>query len=296
MAKRKADFGALTRRTHQTTKGLAKKDRSREIEAAEESSKRAQRPLHTIKPRPAGDTRKLNVEHVIGLAESIAVLGLIEPLVVDIKGRLLAGGHRLAACLMLAASPEERIEILLALFPPSSAKRKQHEERIHNLHLGSFDPKLVPVRVFAFDSLEDPERSLLIETSENTQRRDYTSHEVVNLYQKLRKQGYTDRPGKPKAGEKAAKPAIAVVIGRSVRTVRRILKEAEQGDANVNAELEDSIMAGESLYRALVRFQKSLDQIPPSPTSKALQERWCNTKNLQKNIKNTIGQLQQLRE
>jgi len=56
--------------------------------------------LDAIKPR-SQDTRPLNEAHVESLAESIAVLGLIEPLVTDQSGRLLAGGHRLAAIALL---------------------------------------------------------------------------------------------------------------------------------------------------------------------------------------------------
>ena len=53
-------------------------------------------PLGQIQPRQE-DTRPLHTAHVAALMDPIAVLGLIEPLVTDKKGRLLAGGHRLAA-------------------------------------------------------------------------------------------------------------------------------------------------------------------------------------------------------
>jgi ParB family transcriptional regulator, chromosome partitioning protein len=47
------------------------------------------------------DTRELKLQHVEVLMMSMAVLGLVEPLVVDICGRLLAGGHRKAAIYLL---------------------------------------------------------------------------------------------------------------------------------------------------------------------------------------------------
>ncbi|NJN49604.1 MAG: ParB N-terminal domain-containing protein [Alkalinema sp. RL_2_19] len=53
-------------------------------------------PLDQIIPRDT-DTRPLNQAHVESLAESIAAVGLIQPLAVDNRGRLLAGGHRRAA-------------------------------------------------------------------------------------------------------------------------------------------------------------------------------------------------------
>ena len=67
------------------------------------SGNNAVMPLDAIKPRDA-DTRPLNPAHVEALAESIVALGLIEPLAVDKQGRLLAGGHRLAAIVQLKES------------------------------------------------------------------------------------------------------------------------------------------------------------------------------------------------
>ncbi len=55
----------------------------------------------------SSDTRPLNPRHVESLAESIAVLGLIEPLVLDNQGRLLAGGHRLEAIRLLKSQQVE---------------------------------------------------------------------------------------------------------------------------------------------------------------------------------------------
>ena len=50
-----------------------------------------------IKPRPHGDSRPLDDAHVIVMAESIATIGLLQPIVVDRKSRLVCGGHRLRA-------------------------------------------------------------------------------------------------------------------------------------------------------------------------------------------------------
>lgn len=45
--------------------------------------------------------RELNQVHVASLAESIKTLGLIQPIVINQEKRLIAGGHRLAACSQL---------------------------------------------------------------------------------------------------------------------------------------------------------------------------------------------------
>ena len=80
------------------TNEMADKDRS--IQEQREQQLRVNVPLVQIKVRKF-DTRPLNEDHVQALSESIAVLGLLEPLVVDKRSRLLAGGHRLAALYVL---------------------------------------------------------------------------------------------------------------------------------------------------------------------------------------------------
>ena len=76
------------------------KDREAEARAELEQSRSSVLPLGKILDRTS-DTRGLSSQHVTDLAESIAVLGLLEPLVVDSRGRLVAGGHRKAAVFVL---------------------------------------------------------------------------------------------------------------------------------------------------------------------------------------------------
>lgn len=158
--------------------------------------------LDDIKDRHGGDTRPLNDEHVKALAESIAAVGLIEPLVVDTQGHLLAGGHRRAAIKYLR---DNDFGAYQAQFP------KDH----------------VPVRQLEFDAEKEPERALGIEVTENERRRDYTATEVKQLAERLRSAGYVDRRGRPKAGELRLKPALEVIIGKSARTIQRLLYESD---------------------------------------------------------------------
>jgi ParB family chromosome partitioning protein len=199
---------------------------------------------------------------VLELAESIEGLGLLEPLVVDAKGRLLAGGHRLAACRLLAPQRSVRAaarEHLLALAAPR--QRAALALRMEALELrldggGGLESDLVPVRVMDFDAAEDPDRALAVEATENGQRRDYTRAEVVQLYRRLLDAGYTDRPGKPRPGERPARPLVATVIGRSVRTVRRLLAEpAEAPHRSPAAEAHAALL---ELERSLDRAQEAL--------------------------------------
>lgn len=155
------------------------------------------------------DTRDLNQSHVLALADSITILGLIEPLVIDEDGRLLAGGHRHAAIALLA---EENPETYTELFP---------------------DHK-VPVRIMGFSSAEDPNRAIEIEISENELRRDYSKAEVLAIAEKLRDAGYKDTPGRPRKGEKRLKPALSTIFGKSIRTVERYLAEKTPTNGEVS--------------------------------------------------------------
>ena len=153
--------------------------------------------LEEIKGR-SSDTRPLNPKHVESLASSIAVLGLIEPLVLDNNGRLLAGGHRLEAIRLLKS---QQIENYQKHFPGSR----------------------IPIRTLPFDAEQDPDLALQVEVAENEQRRDYTPNEVRAIADRLRTAGYIDLKGRPKKGQKALMPALAVVVGKHLRTVQRYL-------------------------------------------------------------------------
>jgi len=160
-------------------------------------------PLSVIRNRFSGDTRPLNATHVDKLMESIAALGLIEPIVVDTQNRLLAGGHRKAAILRLQ---DEKPDVF-----------EQH-----------FADRKVPVRVMPFDSEENPDLALAVEASENDQRKNYTKAEVLAIAEKLRNAGYKDSSGRPKKDEKRLKPALMTIFGTSLRTVERYLTEDEK--------------------------------------------------------------------
>jgi len=199
-------------------------------------------PLGQIQPRQE-DTRPLNSAHVEALMESIAVLGLIEPLVIDKKGRLLAGGHRLAAINLLKESQSEKYQ---TQFP---------EDR-------------VPVRTLAFSAEEEPELALQIEIAENEQRRDYTPVEVKAIAERLRTAGYVEVKGRPKKGQKALMPALAVVVGKHLRTVQRYLSDEDEQPG-----LGKSTTRVVLLKQALSKLNQWQQVQPQSATEKVLAER-----------------------
>jgi ParB family transcriptional regulator, chromosome partitioning protein len=160
-------------------------------------------PLDQITDRPGGDTRPLNPAHVEALAESIAAVGLIQPIAVDSQGRLLAGGHRRAAIVQLQST----------------------NPNAFSQWFGAG----VPVHRFDFDASQDEARALAIEASENEKRRDYTPGEVRELADRLVAAGYRATEGRPKKGEKSLIPSLAVIVGKSHRTIHRYLDVPTEG-------------------------------------------------------------------
>ena len=197
------------------------------------SSSTSTLPLDRITDRVEGDSRPLNPAHVEELADSIAVVGLIAPIAVDSQGRLLAGGHRRAAILLLQGRN-----------PDAYAKQFLNGQ--------------VPIRRYDFDSKVEPDKALEIEASENEKRRDYTPAEVKAIANRLRVAGYRDAPGKPRKGEKALRPALELIIGKSIRQVRRYLNDspdplAENGKQKQDKQTRTDVLV---LNRALISLQK----------------------------------------
>jgi ParB family transcriptional regulator, chromosome partitioning protein len=155
-------------------------------------------PLDAIKPRPHAQTRPADPTHVAALRGSIAAIGLISPIAVDTNGVLLAGLHRLDAIKALQETTPKRFDELFGAG--------------------------IPVRRFDFDAVTDPSQSLIVEATENEQRRDYTPEEVRQLADRLVAAGYIQREGRPAKGEKALRPALALIIGKSEKTIQRYLQ------------------------------------------------------------------------
>jgi ParB family chromosome partitioning protein len=86
----------------------------------------------------------------------------------------------------------------------------------------------VPVRKFDFDAVADPGQALSVEVTENNQRRDYSPKEVRQLADRLIADGYVHRDGRPRKGEKPLQPALAIALGKSKRTIERLLAASQE--------------------------------------------------------------------
>ena len=195
----------------------------------------------SIKDRES-DTRKLKEKHVKALELSILAIGLIEPLVIDQDGILLAGGHRKAAI----ANIHKDAKLYRNVFPNG-----------------------VPVRVMPFSSSDDPSKALQVEIAENEHRRDYTAKEIQAIAKRLKEQGFEQTKGRPKKGQKPLIPALSAVVGKSKRRVQEILKEESAENTRNRAFSESNTY----LRRAIANLEKwqKVDTAKPKKLSKQVE-------------------------
>lgn len=193
-------------------------------------------PLGSILDRHGKDTRPINQKHVDALCDSISVLGLITPLTVDLKGRLLAGGHRRAALLQLANKDPKRFNSLFS--------------------------NGIPVRVMDIDSTVDEIDALQIEVEENTQRKNFTPNEIKEAANRLEVAGYARLKGRPRKGQKSLKRELAIVFRLSEDRIQRILNDSEQKGRRT-----PTFSTGNAIT-TLEKWLEDMDQLPPSNRSK----------------------------
>jgi ParB-like chromosome segregation protein Spo0J len=242
-------------------------------------------PIANILPRPEGDFRPLDAGHVVTLAESMTLLGLLEPIVVDLEGHLLAGAHRLAALQLLAISDGEerrkayigRIQGLAAIKVPKKSKGAEGADeaageaedtapklsatvesfakRIADLDnalvIAKYSAKL-KIPVMAVDTSEKAGKALdlVVETTENGIRRQYSNDEINGLAVKLKKAGYTHRDGRPRQGEKAMIVVLESIVGKTTKHLKRILGEKHTKEAK--PEWERSLKALERVMERVL--------------------------------------------
>jgi ParB family transcriptional regulator, chromosome partitioning protein len=220
MVRKRKDVSALFDLATGVASEIHQQDQIVEERSEQDRAQRITFLLSQIEPR-VNDTRPLHTAHVQDLVESIAALGLIEPLVIDQRGRLLAGAHRLAAISVLKdASPE-----------------------IYQQH---FAGNQIPVRLMLFDADLDQERALQVELAENEKRVNYSRDQIERLAERLRALNYRDTKGRPKQGEKALGPALSVAIGVSTRYVRKVLSE-QAARTEQAARIEQADRSGEPI-------------------------------------------------
>ena len=170
-------------------------------------------------------------------ASSIAVVGLIQPIAIDKNGRLLAGDHRRRALHILwelSQDPSKLEDLMPDVDQDVASKALDAWER-----LGFAEG--VPVHRMDLDGEEEPELAKAIELAENTNREDFTKDEVKKAWEQLRDAGYRDVVGRPKIGEKPMRPELALIFGKSLRTITTYLQDfraEESGESNPKADVD----------------------------------------------------------
>lgn len=232
-----------------------------------------ERSLENIHPHPS-PSRSLDPRHVVDLARTIAALGLIHPLVVDVEDVVVAGSHRYAALQILATPPPERPALLARLCPKGSAKELEvlsDPAQLLAVAPGVLDFARVPVRVLPLAISKNPDAAWWTEVAENERRRDYKPAEIRALAERLRAQGYTQRKGGSK-DEARLLPAIGAIIGRSEKQVRRILNgesgEKLNGTPGTLAEEAQAIM--NRLKKIKVRAAAQLSDVEHRAIEKSI--------------------------
>lgn len=183
-------------------------------------------------------TRDLNPRHVLALAESIAAVGLIHPPAVDRADRLLAGAHRLAALRWLQGHDHSRFQ---ELFPAG-----------------------IPVWRMDLDADSDVDLALAVEISENERRRDYSAVEIQRLADRLKAAGfsYSAGGGRPRGEARPLMPALEIIVGKSVRQLRRVLNPGpERKPATAKTRTHDLVS---DLNQLLVNADQLIVQLAAS--------------------------------
>lgn len=238
-------------------------------------------PPDAILARPAGDLRPPIPEHVISMAETIAAIGLLHPVVVDAERRLLAGRHRVEAFRLLAITDADaRVRALCSLagHPDVDPDRvgaglRDVCDRCRSLDIDGFarfhPDGAVPVRIRAdLDAERDPDAAHKAEIAENDVRRDFTRAQILTYTEHLRAAGYHDTPGRPKAGDKALIPTLVGIVGKSRRTILRILAEERAPSA---PPVDERARARADLNRAIDRFRRRSSEAAEAPLAPLLE-------------------------
>jgi ParB family chromosome partitioning protein len=115
-----------------------------------------------------------------------------------------------------------------------------------------------------FDAKAEPERSLQVELAENEKRVNYSRDQIEQLATRLRSLNYRDTPGRPRAGERALGPALAVAIGVSTRYVRKVLSEQDQEQPDKK---NRNSVPNFQRMRLLRKIESALEELASLPVS-----------------------------
>jgi ParB family chromosome partitioning protein len=263
--------------------GLHKAETQTAAVIASTSVKDMSLPVSQILDRPSGDSRPLSIVHVVDLAESISALGLIEPVSVDKRNRLLAGGHRLAALRILEQPPQQRrqgiarhvLHLSHSEIAADTWVNKAVDEQMERLLSLPVWKDPIPAHVMDVDAVQEAELAFAIEMAENDKRRDYSPQDIKHLAEKLRSSGYTFTKGRPRENEKKALPLLQAIVGKSMRTLQRLMEEdATAPSTSKVSPTELAFQSSKKLKGTLSKFNGQVEALDISDEQKSALSQW----------------------
>ncbi len=91
--------------------------------------------------------------------------------------------------------------------------------------------------------------------------------QIERLAERLRSLNYRDTPSRPREGERALGPALAVAIGVSTRYVRRVLKEQRIADDGEQADKKTRNLVPNKRTKLLAKIESVLEELMSLPES-----------------------------
>ncbi|MDP2343768.1 MAG: ParB N-terminal domain-containing protein [Deltaproteobacteria bacterium] len=240
----KKDFSGVAAQQIQRDQATAKAQPNRfetaiaALGAAPMAESKAVMPIESITER-AKNIREVDPRQGIERALTIAEHGLLQNLVVDSGGRLIAGAHRRWALLLLrevsgdAAYARKK---LLEHFP-EAPDAKPEQAKIAARWLTAAATTLaagwekhsfargIEVKRLAFSADANPALAVVAEIVENTGRSSFSTADVSSAWARLSEVGFVDVKNRPKPGELPIWPAMEQLFGAHRKTLKKLLEE-----------------------------------------------------------------------
>jgi hypothetical protein len=235
-------------------------------------------PLNKIKLRDF-NIREFDPSWALELALNIAKYGLDNPISLDKDFNLLAGLHRLQACLLLCVSKDQREKAFNDIFEmaDNEAKRVPSETDLDNFkkimdldddHWEDISEagKIAVTIKWDVSKDRDPVDAAIREFSENDWRKDNTERDVHRLIEFLENNGYyLPQGGRPPKNEKREnmRPLLEEILKVSARHLRRIINDHNaSGDKSQKiSSTELAVKSVKKLNKSMVKAKKELDEL-----------------------------------
>jgi hypothetical protein len=198
--------------------------------------------LEEIRDRVKGNSREVNTRQAVERAVSIAEIGLLQNLVVDVNKVLVAGDHRRWALRLMKEvtgnvdyARKKLVEFQLPGFDGADKAANQRLKEAAELLAAGWSTHGfaagIPVMVLSFDSAKESQRALIVEIAENKQRSDPSARDVKQARKRLLEEGFIDSGGgRPKTGAVPLWPMLERMYVSDRRTLQKLLDSPDDSE------------------------------------------------------------------